>query len=108
MPQRDHPLRGFRVVALIDDTSRTRLVGILEWVDLDGEVAIRCDDGEIRYGWPCLELAQAPGTYWEPATWEPGWPTGPDWPDDEPVRPTETVWLPGDEPDAGSGAQGMP
>src|SRR5262252_2134586 len=71
-PQRDHPLRGLRVVAIIDDgPPLTTLTGILLWVGIDGEVAIRCDDGQDRYGWPCLDLQQAPGTYWQrdPGPW---------------------------------------
>jgi hypothetical protein len=106
--QRDHPLRGLRVVAVIDDgPPLTELTGILEWVGLDGEVAVRCDDGVTRYGWPCLDLRQARGTHWEPDP-QADWPAGPTWPEDEPVRPTRTVWLPGDEPSAGSSTQGMP
>jgi len=101
-PQRDHPLRGLRVVAIIDDgPPLTTLTGILLWVGIDGEVAIRCDDGQDRYGWPCLDLQQAPGTYWQR---DPGpWPTAPPWPDDDegpPPRKTRTIWLPGDGPDA--------
>jgi hypothetical protein len=98
MTERDHPLRGLRVVAYIDDLSMTILTGILVSVGLDGEVAIRGDDGQVTYGWPCLELRLAAGApRWEPDP-EADWPDGPSWPDDPPARPTTDIYLPGDGP----------
>jgi len=91
----DHPYHGLRVVVTLDND--VTITGVLLWAGADGGVTIRTDDGDDLHGWPALDIQLANG--WSPA--DVPWPEdAPDrgWPDEPPVRPTETVWLPGDGP----------
>lgn len=94
---RDHPLRGLRVTAWIDDLELVELTGVLLDVALDGEVTIRCDDGQERRGWPVLDM-RAAAPRWEPGDDAP-WPVESSWPDGPPPRAITDIHLPGDGPE---------